>query len=88
MLMKRQMIMTIVIVAVLAGILIAASAVSQDTLAKSKKKHRNGSDSKQSQTIAQANVCGNGNLPMNIKCQNLASQIQGNGNAVNGIGLQ
>ena len=41
----------------------------------------------QSQTIAQANECGNGNLPLNIKCQNLASQIQGDGNAVNVIGV-
>lgn len=86
--MKRQMIMTLVAVAVLAGILIVAATVSQDTLAKSKKKHYNGSDSKRSQTVAQANVCGNGNLPININCQNSASQIQGDGNSANAIGLQ
>jgi hypothetical protein len=55
--------MTLVTVAILAGILIVAVTVSQDTLAKSKKKHHNGNDSKQSQTVVQANVCGNGNLP-------------------------
>ena len=45
-------------------------------------------DSSNKQTIAQANFCGNGNFPFNIKCQNLANQIQGDGNAVNVIGLQ
>ena len=86
--MKSQMIVTIIAVAVLAGILITAAAVSQDALAKCKKKYRSSSGNKQSQTIAQANFCGNGNFPFNIKCQNLANQIQGDGNAVNVIGLQ
>ena len=35
-----------------------------------------------------ANACGNGDEPFNILCQNLFSQIQGDGNAVNIIGLQ
>ena len=63
------------------------TAVSQDALAKCKKKYRGGNGNKQSQTIAQTNFCGNGNLAMKISCQNLASQIRGDGNAVNVIGL-
>jgi hypothetical protein len=34
------------------------------------------------------NACGNGENPFNILCQNLLSQIEGDGNAVNIIGLQ
>ncbi|HEY7081882.1 MAG TPA: hypothetical protein VH500_19485 [Nitrososphaeraceae archaeon] len=85
--MKNQSIITLIAVAALAGILITAAAVSQDALAKCKKKYRGGHDSKSSQTIAQTNFCGNGNLAMKISCQNLASQIHGSGNAVNVIGL-
>lgn len=84
--MKSQVLVTIITIAVIAGILITAAAVSQDALAKCKKKYRS-SANKQIQSIAQANVCGNGKLPLNIKCQNLANQIQGDGNAVNVIGL-
>ena len=65
--------------------------ISQDAFAKCKKYRGHGSSSSsngQSQAIAQANVCGNGNLATNIDCQNLASQIQGDGNAVNVIGVQ
>jgi hypothetical protein len=85
--MKTQKIVAIIAVAALVGILITATAVSQDAFAKCKKKYHS-SSSKKSQTIAQANVCGNGPLPLNIKCQNLASQIQGDGNAANVIGVQ
>ena len=85
--MKSQILITIIAVAAIAGILITATAVSQDVLAKCKKKYRDGNGNKQSQTIAQANFCGNGNLAMKISCQNLASQIHGDGNAVNVIGL-
>ncbi len=85
--MKSQILITIIAVAAIAGILITATAVSQDVLAKCKKKYHGGNGNKQSQTIAQANFCGNGNLAMKISCQNLASQIHGDGNAVNVIGL-
>lgn len=85
--MKNQSIITLIAVAALAGILITAAAVSQDALAKCKKNYRGGHGNKPSQTIAQTNFCGNGNLAMMISCQNLASQIHGNGNAVNVIGL-
>jgi hypothetical protein len=35
-----------------------------------------------SQATSQANACGNGELPLNIGCQNTGSQIQGDKNAV------
>ena len=34
------------------------------------------------QATSQANACGNGKLPLNIGCQNIDSQIQGDENAV------
>lgn len=40
------------------------------------------------QAASLANGCGNGDEPFNVLCQNLLSQIQGDGNAVNIIGLQ
>lgn len=41
-----------------------------------------------SQAGLPANTCGNANEAFNILCQNLLSQIEGDGNAVNIIGLQ
>ena len=35
-----------------------------------------------SQATSQANACGNGELPLNVGCQNIDSQIQGDENAV------
>jgi uncharacterized protein YegL len=40
------------------------------------------------QAMSQADACGNGKLPLNILCQNIGSEIQGDENAVNMIGLQ
>ncbi|MGA9842103.1 MAG: hypothetical protein WBQ25_07285 [Nitrososphaeraceae archaeon] len=40
------------------------------------------------QVISQSNVCGNGKGASDVNCQNLANQIQGDGNAVNVIGVQ
>ncbi len=40
------------------------------------------------QATSQANDCGNGDGPFNILCQNLFSQIQGDGNAANIMGSQ
>jgi hypothetical protein len=73
----------------ISAVLITSSIISHDAFAKCKKYrgHDSSGGNSQSQTIAQANECGNGNLPLNIKCQNLASQIQGDGNAVNVIGV-
>lgn len=34
------------------------------------------------QATSQANACGNGELPLNVGCQNIDSQVQGDENAV------
>jgi hypothetical protein len=69
--------LTIAVVAVVAAMLIATSAVAtQDAFAGKKKGYE------KNQAISQANACGNGKLPFNVGCQNTASQIQGDENAV------
>ncbi|MGC1134149.1 MAG: hypothetical protein WA941_15090 [Nitrososphaeraceae archaeon] len=71
----------IIAVAAVAVMLIAsAAAVQEDVFAGKKKKYV--------QSLSQANDCGNGLLPLNVYCQNLAAQIQGDGNAMNIIGAQ
>jgi hypothetical protein len=64
--------------------LIAMSAVATEDAFADKKKHKY----EKSQAVAQANECGNGDTPIDVFCQNLVSQIQGDGNAVNIIGAQ
>jgi hypothetical protein len=72
-----------VIVAAVAVMLVGATALSTTDIAfAGKKKYE------KSQAASQANACGNGELPMFVFCQNLLSQIQGDGNAVNVIGVQ
>lgn len=34
------------------------------------------------QAVSQTNACGNGELPLNVGCQNIDSQIQGDENSV------
>jgi hypothetical protein len=71
------------VVATMTIMLIGATALAtDDAFADGKKKY------KKSQALSQANACGNGFLPENVFCQNLASQIQGDGNAMNIIGVQ
>ena len=70
-------------VAALAVILIAATALATTDSAFAGKKHYS-----KSQATAQTNDCGNGELPENVFCQNLASQIQGDGNAAIITGTQ
>jgi hypothetical protein len=48
----------------------------------------NNNNNDQVQVISQPNECGNGKDESNVNCQNLANQIQGNGNAANFIGVQ
>ena len=43
---------------------------------------------KKSEAASLANNCGNGIFLFNVLCQNLESQIRGDGNAVNIIGVQ
>ncbi len=38
--------------------------------------------SDKNQATSQANSCGNGELPLNVGCQNVGSQIQGDENGV------
>ena len=66
-----------VIVAAIAVMLIGATAFATDSAFAGghKKKEYN-------QATSQANACGNGKLPLNIGCQNVGSQIQGDENGV------
>jgi flagellar basal body-associated protein FliL len=66
----------IVAVAAMAAMLVAATALATDSAFATKKRHRS-----ESQAAAQTNDCGNGFQPFDVFCQNLASQIQGDGNA-------
>ena len=82
----------IMAIAAIGVMLIATSSLTTIDHAAFAKKHRhhhhNGNNNTQSQAAAQANVCGNGTLPMKVFCQALSNQIQGDGNAVNVIGVQ
>jgi hypothetical protein len=60
------------IVAVIAATLLGTTAVTADSAYAYEK----------NQAVSQANACGNGELPLNIGCQNVDSQIQGDENAV------
>jgi len=69
--------LTIAVVAAVAAMLVATSAMAtEDAFAGKKKGYE------KNQAISQANVCGNGELPLNVGCQNIASQVQGDENAV------
>ncbi len=69
--------LSIAVVAAVAMMLIATAAVATEDAFAGKKKHY-----EKNQAISQANACGNGELPLNVGCQNTASQIQGDENAV------
>jgi hypothetical protein len=64
----------IAIVAVIAATLVGTLVIAADS-AYATKYHKN-------QALSQANACGNGELPLNVGCQNIASQIQGDENVV------
>jgi hypothetical protein len=66
-----------VVIAAMAVMLIGATAFATDSAFADKKKYY-----EKNQAISQANACGNGELPLNIGCQNVNSQIQGDENAV------
>ena len=84
--MNNKILALIAVIAV-STIVITAAVASQDAFAKCKKSKSGGGGNNQ-QTIAQANVCGNGNGASDVNCQNLANQVQGDGNAVNVIGVE
>jgi hypothetical protein len=64
----------IAMVAVIAATLVGTTAITADS-AFATKYDKN-------QAISQANACGNGELPFNVGCQNVDSQIQGDENSV------
>ena len=61
-------------VAVIAATLVGTTAITADS-AFATKYDKN-------QATSQANACGNGELPLNVGCQNVNSQIQGDENGV------
>jgi len=66
-----------VVVATMAVMLIGATAFATDSaFADGKKKYE------KNQAISQTNACGNGELPLDVFCQNIGSQVQGEENAV------
>ncbi|HEY7078775.1 MAG TPA: hypothetical protein VH500_03675 [Nitrososphaeraceae archaeon] len=83
----------ILAIAALGVMLVATSSMTTIDHAVFAKKHKHhhhhgNNNNKQSQAAAQANVCGDGFMPMKVFCQALNNQIQGDGNAVNVIGVQ
>ncbi len=58
--------------AIIAATLVGTTAVTVDSAFAYEK----------NQAISQANSCGNGELPFNVGCQNIDSQIQGDENGV------
>jgi hypothetical protein len=75
--MFNQKTYAIVAISAVAAMLIATSAISvQDAFAGKKKK------TEYNQAISSANACGNGEMPLNVGCQNVASEIQGDENGV------
>ena len=72
-----------VVVAVMAVMLIGATAFATDSAFADIKKHYD-----KNQAVSQANACGNGELPLNVYCQNIGSQVQGDENAVSAAGSQ
>ena len=72
----------LVIVAAMTAMLIGATALATtDSAFAGKKREYN-------QALSQANACGNGELPLNVFCQNIGSQVQGDENAVSAAGAQ
>jgi hypothetical protein len=65
----------LVIVAVMTAMLVGAIALAATDSAFATKYDKN-------QAISQANACGNGELPLNVGCQNIGSQVQGDENGV------
>jgi hypothetical protein len=72
--------MSIIAVTALAAMLMASTvmATTDNAFADKKKK----THYEKTQATYQANECGNGDNPIDVFCQNLDSQIQGDGNAV------
>jgi hypothetical protein len=74
--------LSIVAVAAIAAMLVATSLVGTTDVFAGKKKYE------KNQATSQANACGNGELPLDIYCQNINSQIQGEENSAALSGFQ
>ena len=74
--------LSIVAVAAIAAMLVATSLVGTNDVFAGKEKY------KKNQATSQANACGNGKLPLNVYCQNINSQIQGEENSAALSGFQ
>jgi len=74
--------LAIVAVAAITAMLVATSLVGANEVFAGKKKYE------KNQATSQANVCGNGVLPLNVYCQNINSQIQGEENSAALSGFQ
>jgi uncharacterized membrane protein len=72
--------MSIIAVAALAAMLVTSTALATADNAFADKKKK--THYEKTQATYQANECGNGDNPIDVFCQNLDSQIQGDGNAV------
>ncbi|MGH9976635.1 MAG: hypothetical protein ACRD8Z_12505 [Nitrososphaeraceae archaeon] len=71
------------IIAVITVMLISATALTTDDAFADKKKKYG-----KSQATSQNNLCGNGNLPLNVGCSNTVSQIQGDENTASLASVQ
>jgi hypothetical protein len=69
------------IVAAMTVMLIGATALATEDAFATKKREYN-------QATSQVNACGNGELPLNVFCQNIESHVQGEENAVTIDGSQ
>ena len=74
--------LAIVAVSAVAAMLVATSLVGTNDAFAGKKKYE------KNQATSQANACGNGELPLNVYCQNINSQIQGEENSAALSGFQ
>jgi hypothetical protein len=73
-LMQNKKLLIVAAAAILSTIALSASAfIDDDTAAKKYEKN---------QAASGANACGNEELPLNVLCNNMASEIQGDENAV------
>jgi uncharacterized membrane protein len=72
--------MSIIAVAALAAMLVASTALATADNAFADKKKK--THYEKSQAATQVNDCGNGDTPVDVFCQNLLSQLEGDGNAV------
>ena len=68
------------IISIAVGLFLVTSVASTDSA--------NAYKYKKTQVAYQSNYCGNGDLPLNVFCQNIFTQLQGDGNAMNIIALQ